>query len=582
MSIRAMRIVLCLLAIIATQVVAGEATWKTATTANYRLISQLDDRDTTSWMREFDQYILSTSEVLKINLSAMPPLTVVIFARDKDYEPYKLLKPNGRTASVAGQFVRQPTWSLIGMAYGSMNEDTRRTIYHEATHWLMSGDQSRQPAWFSEGVAEMFSTFERRGDKVNWAKPIGAHMQVLNQLGNMPMNVFLTTPGAIFDRDDHTTIFYAQAWAFTHFMLFSKNPERRQQLTKFLELYRTESGEATMNAVFGADIKPLEKEFHVYAGQRSWGYMIEPLKAAAPPPAPQPAAPALVESSLGYLALGAERYELAQRHADNSLALDANAPEAHGLLAYLALEKKDFDKAATHAEAAVQQGSKDSNLLVLLGNAYDRGPLSNRPHAVATRINLYEKAINLSPRQLPIYERLTEAIVSYDKPREEEGKFLELGLRVFPGADWLRVGTAVVNYKTGHRETAVATMDSVLRPESTLDASQRDYAAGLKRSWLVEDMNSEINSAIDKNDVAGARTVVARYRTTLGNDADITKFLDEVDSGLQLRELGEQFERALRAHKMTEARALASQLLALPNLPARMRDYLQQQGLAHN
>ena len=64
-----------------------------------------------------------------MNLRSMPPLTVVIFDREKDYEPYKLLKPNGTSARVAGQFVRQPSWSMIGMAYGSLNDEGRRTIY---------------------------------------------------------------------------------------------------------------------------------------------------------------------------------------------------------------------------------------------------------------------------------------------------------------------------------------------------------------------------------------------------------------------------------------------------------------------
>ena len=57
------------------------------------------------WMRDFDQYILSISDILNMDLGALPPLTVVIFAREKDYTPYKLQRPDGTTANVAGQFV---------------------------------------------------------------------------------------------------------------------------------------------------------------------------------------------------------------------------------------------------------------------------------------------------------------------------------------------------------------------------------------------------------------------------------------------------------------------------------------------
>jgi hypothetical protein len=171
-----MRWVLCLLVFGSCQAVGSGAPWRTATTANYRILSQLNDSDTADWMRGFDQFVLSTSGTLGINPRGLAPLTVVIFARDKDYVPYKPARPNGNTANVAGEFVWRSTWSMIVMAHDSFNDQSRRTIYHEATHWLMSVDQSSHPAWFSEGIAEMFSTFERQAGKVNWGKPIDEHL----------------------------------------------------------------------------------------------------------------------------------------------------------------------------------------------------------------------------------------------------------------------------------------------------------------------------------------------------------------------------------------------------------------------
>lgn len=559
------------------QATAGDRPWKTATTPNYRLISQASDDQTNRWMREFDQFILSTTDVLKMNLRSMPPLTVVIFDREKDYDPYKLLKPNGTTAPVAGQFVRQPSWSMIGMAYGSLNDEGRRTIYHEATHWLMSADQERQPRWFSEGIAEMLSTFESRGGKVSWAKPIDYHLAVLNSGHDMPMADFLTARSALFDRDEHTTIFYAQSWAFTHFMLFSKESVRQEQLRKFLELYRTKSGEATVSAVFGADLGQLKKEFNAYEDQKRWRYMTQPLKPAPEPPPLQAAPPALVESSLAFLALGANRMELAQNRAEKALALDSSSPAAHEVLAYIAMEKRDLDAMVREAESARHWGSKDSNLYVLLGDTYETGPNSRQPNASKWRIGLYEQAVNLDPRRLEIYERLTEALLTLDNPREEDRRFLEVGLKVFPGEDWLRVGTAVVSYRIGERDNALTTLDGVLRPESTLDESQRAYAANLRLSWLGDAMTSEINAAMAKNDIPAARSVLARYRERIGESEDFTKFASELETGLRIQELTNKLDSALRGRRTTEVRAIASQLLALPDLPARLRTQLEQQ-----
>src|SRR5690348_14795115 len=74
--------------------------WKVAETPHYRLVTEVSDREATQWMRDFDQFILSTAALMKIDSKALPPLTVVIFDRDRDYTPYKVLRPNGQVASV--------------------------------------------------------------------------------------------------------------------------------------------------------------------------------------------------------------------------------------------------------------------------------------------------------------------------------------------------------------------------------------------------------------------------------------------------------------------------------------------------
>ena len=175
---------------------------------------------------------------------------------------------------------------------------TRITLFHEATHWLASVDQSRQPAWFSEGIAELFSTFELRGDHVSWAKPIAGHLALLRQ-GTIPLRDFLTEPGAIFDRDGHTERFYAQAWAFTHFMMLADDSRRRPLMIQFLQNFRTLSGDAAVTATFGDSLPQLEREFRQYIQQRRFGYVTQAVQTAPPPAALQAAPSTLVETALG-------------------------------------------------------------------------------------------------------------------------------------------------------------------------------------------------------------------------------------------------------------------------------------------
>ncbi len=571
------RWLLCGFAILAGQSLASGREWRMAVTPHYRVLSQRDDRDTTGWMRRFDQYVLSTSDTLQLDLGALPPLTVVIFDRDKDYDPYKPTRPNGKTANAAGQFVWRRTWSVIGMAGEADSEELRRVLQHEATHWLMSVDQARQPAWFSEGIAEVFSTFERHIEQVSWAKPIGAHLALLQSVRPEPLAQFLIEPGALFDRDERTDRFYAESWAFTHFLLLSDQGARRPLLLKFLKMYKTESGEATVTAVFGPDLKNLERDFHLYIDQRSFNYMAMPLKPAADPPALQPAPAERVEAALGFLALGAERYELARQHAQKAIAIDATAPEGHQILAYVAVENHENAEATRHAEAAVDFGTHDSEIYRLLGDSYASGANAQIPDAAKARANQYEHAINLNPRQLSYYERLAEALTAIDKPREEDAQFLTIGLKLFPGADWVRVGSAAVDFRLGHHDAAMTTLDAVLRPESTLDPSQRAYAAKLRITWLLQTMSSELQDAVSKKDFAAARGVITGYRERIGDDADAAAYLDDVTKSLEVPELMAKYSAARQANNGTEARTLAEQLLARPNLPGNLRVFLEKE-----
>jgi tetratricopeptide (TPR) repeat protein len=307
-------------------------------------------------------------------------------------------------------------------------------------------------------------------------------------------------------------------------------------MLKFLEKFRSESGEATVKEVFGDQLPQIEREFHQFLNQSRYPYVIQPVKPAAPESPLQAAPAALVEASLGLLALSSERSELAQEHAKRAIALDANSPKGYELQAYISLEKQDFDQAAAQAELALQRGSRDSQLFVLMGDSYTQGRNSERPDAERARVSMYENAINLSPRRLEVYQRLAAALMPVEKPTETDLQFLNIGLRAFPGEDWLRVGTALVEHRLGRHDNAAATLDKVLRPDSTLDPSEREHALNLRRSWWVEAMNEELRSAAALQDIGAARAAIAKYRERLADVPEIATYLNELEASLKQAE----------------------------------------------
>lgn len=557
-------------------VLAADGAWRQLNTEHYRVISQLNDWDTAEWVRQYDQFIASTSTMLTINLKALPPLTVVLFSRDKDFIPYKPPRPSGRTASVAGLFVRQPTWSVIGLAQDTEDENTRQIIFHEGAHWMMSVDPTRQPPWFSEGIAELFSTFERKGSKVSWAKPIEWHLYQLQRYGRTPLREFLAQDSAIFDRDDHTGRFYAQSWAFVHFLLVSNDPGRREMLTRYLNTFRTESAEATIDATFGTSLDDVQRAFEKYLTQKTFAYITKPAVSVRDPPPLTVARPADVETALAFLALGGDKTELAQQHAAEALALDPALPGPHEVLAYLDFGAREVDKAAAHAETALRNGSKDCDMFLMLGDSYRFGKNADKSDSELRRVRMYENAINMNPRRLAAYERLTEAMFEVEAPTAEDAKFLELGTRAFPDEDWIKVGVAAVAYRRGQRDAALGGIDRALRSNGTLDGSQRAAATNLRRRWLLGEMNTEVRDAIEKKDFAAARKSMDSFRSLVVGDPAVEIQLKELQSNVDALETIDRAMQARQAGRKAEANAILDKLLQQADLSPELRRYVEQ------
>jgi hypothetical protein len=89
----------------------------------------------------------------------------------------------------------------------------------------------------------------------------------------------------------------------------------------------------------------------------------------------------------------------------------------------------------------------------------------------------------------------------------------------------------------------MTTLDTILQPGNHLDGPQETYATGLRQHWLVDNMNTEIRTVMDKHDISAARAVIARYRDALGKDPRVLDFLDHLCSQLDDLERHNQRQR---------------------------------------
>ncbi|HUQ52390.1 MAG TPA: hypothetical protein VM692_09220, partial [Gammaproteobacteria bacterium] len=186
------RRVLCLLAALtgAGTAFAADPEWIKLQAPGFGVISQLDEDDTRRWAVEFDQFIGAMHSLYNVEEVELPPLTIVLFKQYKDFAPYRVVTQSGQ-ARIAGFFGRKGDWSVIGLSGAVRDAATRHTIYHEAVHWFASASTTRPPLWFSEGLAEVLSTFRSVDGKGRWGEAIEDNVAYLTYTGVMPIEELL-------------------------------------------------------------------------------------------------------------------------------------------------------------------------------------------------------------------------------------------------------------------------------------------------------------------------------------------------------------------------------------------------------
>src|SRR5262249_38671532 len=82
-------------------------------------------------------------------------IDVAVFARRRDYEVVAPRHSNAYFESALPNDI-EPAPTLV--MQGELDEDKRRVLQHELTHFFVRQTLGGVPAWFQEGLAEYYST----------------------------------------------------------------------------------------------------------------------------------------------------------------------------------------------------------------------------------------------------------------------------------------------------------------------------------------------------------------------------------------------------------------------------------------
>jgi tetratricopeptide (TPR) repeat protein len=290
------------------------------------------------------------------------PVTVILFQNAGDYEFFKPTYGGDLRRDVAGYFQFSPDVNYITLSLDvGGRRDPHSVLFHEYVHALVKNSYAGAPVWFNEGLAQYYSEFELSKDR----RRVGLGRQLTHRLDSLargellPLKTLLSADesSAHYQQQDKHPVFYAQSWAFVHYLLSDATGVRRTQLARYLELASTgASVEASFREAFNSDFAHMESELRAYV--RAARYKERSETFAEPVPSEvKLEARALTEAeaqaALGDLLLRTNRADDAEEYLTRALHLDARLAPAHASLGLLRLKQNRLDEAREHLERAV-------------------------------------------------------------------------------------------------------------------------------------------------------------------------------------------------------------------------------------
>ena len=400
--------------------------WTRLRTANFILLGENGDRPLRRVAERLEQFREVFARVFPSTRKAMPaPIVVHVFTNTRAYQPYMPLF-NGKRVDVGGYFQ-----STAGGYYITLSTEAGDraypTIFHEYVHLLTGNALADVPVWFTEGLAEYYETYELYGQREATLGRVNEDHVLSLRERFIPLSELLavTHDSSLYNEGNRRSIFYAESWALTHYLLIG-NAQRKGQLAAYLQKYADGTPSATaVREAFGVTEAALEKELRAYvqgslyrstrvqftdkvAIDRDWT-IDQPSEADG-------------EAARADLLLAVRHYDAAAARAEAVLKTTPDHPRALAVLARVRAAAGKIDEAGPLFDRAVQ-GSPDDYLPAYYQAMSLLRPEAAQPAPVVTSVTaqkaraLLARVTKIQPALADAYGLTAYAALAADNPR---------------------------------------------------------------------------------------------------------------------------------------------------------------------
>lgn len=530
--------------------------------------------------REFQQFIAALEEVRQIDTKTLPPLTIVMFSKDRDFEAFRPLRPDGKPGDASGFFSRQDGWAVFGFAGKELDADVRHTVFHEGVHWFLSGSKFQNPLWIEEGLAEVFSTFAVAQNRRKWGTPIFGHIKIFERMQPMPMKELakISRSDPVFNETRHTGLFYAESWAFVHFLLFGEHNRGQTLLEDYVTACQSGiSPDEAAKSVFKLDYRGMDRALDHYLNGGKYIVALYPLAPVAVELKIEQAGDLECEIALARLALGSKQLAVAQTHIAKARSFGNESAAVSEIAGYAAALRGE--EVLMHQEFAEAARLGSTNYRTYFDSAQQRYQTLNQfggtPEVLAGEARQiagdFEKSISLRPGFLPAYQGLSAVVGLLGKENKSDRDTLKIGRDLFPADGMIRLGLATSSREAGDNDEARCELDALLSASDKFPPNVITYAQDLKLSWARDEAYAKIRTLAEAGhyeealvalDALIAKGIPEASRATMMAGRAI------LSANIQLREA----QKARDEQRWGDARKLLKALLSSPGDSRVIRD----------
>jgi tetratricopeptide (TPR) repeat protein len=489
---------LLLIAALTTSALAKTENWIEVRTPHFVVLCNSNEKQARHVADQFERMRFVFHKVFP-NARVDPGSPIIVLAI-KDKKDFQALEPEAYLArdqlNLAGLFLRAPDKNYVLLRLDAGGEHPYATVYHEYTHLISSRAEEWLPLWLNEGLAQFYENTDIHDKEVLLGQVSSGALYLLQRNELLPLQTLLTVDhnSPYYHEENKGSIFYAEAWALTHYLSVKDYKEKSHRLTDYVELVGKHGDPVTSATQAFGDLKKLQSDLTTYLAQGSIGYF--QMSGGTDVDDSTFKVQALALSQVDAVRADFLAYNRRTKDArvllDRILHEDPNNVAAHETMGFLAFQDGKLDEAQRWYEQAVKFDSQSFLAHYYFATIAMRevSPSPDRQAQIEASLRASAK---LNPNFAPAFDQLAAFFAMQHKNLQEAHTLTLMAVQLDPSNVGFRMNAANVLMEMERSKDAVSVLQNAMKlaitPEQT--ASIQSQLESIQRYQQARDQEDQ-------------------------------------------------------------------------------------------